>query len=184
MTWAWRDANRAPTLFCKSVPPELSNPLFALRTSNFLIKIFLCDRTLTECSDFSRALTRHRIGHSSGNIPLIQRDLIEVYAPSRLNYPLGGCHCVDPPLSMMPWRTTHFSVSLFRNPRICQRIKCSAIDKVLPSGVGRHCGRLRISPAQGSLFLVQLIATKQILDNLRGEHAAPIAAEPAPVSRM
>jgi hypothetical protein len=35
---------------------------------------------------------------------------------------------------------------------ICQRIKCSAIDKVLPSGVGRHCGRLRISPAQGSLF--------------------------------
>jgi hypothetical protein len=57
-----------------------------------------------------------------------------------------------PPLSMMPWQTTHFSVSLFSNPRICQRIKCSAIDKVLPSGVGRHCGRLRISPAQGSLF--------------------------------
>ena len=70
-------------------PPELSNPLSALRTSNFLIKIFLGDRTLTECSDFSRALTRHRIGHSGGNIPLIQRDLIEVYAPSRLNYPLG-----------------------------------------------------------------------------------------------
>ena len=65
-------------------PPELSNPLSALRTSNLLIKIFLGDRTLTECSDFSRALTRHRIGHSGGNIPLIQRDLIEVYAPSRL----------------------------------------------------------------------------------------------------
>jgi hypothetical protein len=30
-------------------------------------------------------------------------------------------------LSMMPWQTTHFSVSLFRNPRICQRIKCSAM---------------------------------------------------------
>jgi len=37
---------------------------------------------------------------------------------------------------------------------------------------------------QAAQFLVQLIATKQILDNLRGEHAAPIAAEPAPVSRM
>jgi hypothetical protein len=64
-------------------PPELSNPLSALRTSNLLIKIFLGDRTLTECSDFSRALTRH----SSGNIPLIQRDLIEVYAPSRRTTP-------------------------------------------------------------------------------------------------
>jgi hypothetical protein len=77
-------------------PPELSNPLSALRTSNLLIKMFLGHRTLTECSDFSRALTRHRIGHSGGNIPLIQRDLIEVYAPSRLNYPLRGCHRVAP----------------------------------------------------------------------------------------
>jgi hypothetical protein len=24
MTWAWRDANRAPTLFCKSVTPQSS----------------------------------------------------------------------------------------------------------------------------------------------------------------
>ena len=57
-----------------------------------------------------------------------------------------------PPLSMMPWQTTHFSVSLFRNPRICQRIKCSAMRQgpVLRSWTALWA--LRISPAQGSLF--------------------------------
>src|ERR1700730_9181716 len=43
-----------------------------------------------------------------------------------------------PPLSMMPWQTTHFSVSLFRNPANLSANKVLRNEtRSCPSGVGR-----------------------------------------------
>ena len=61
----------------------------------FDVLLKLDHRTLAECSNLSGALTRHRIRHGNRNIPLIQRDLIEVYATSRLTVITRRADAID-----------------------------------------------------------------------------------------
>jgi hypothetical protein len=85
--------------------------LSAAHMINLFIKIFLRFGAIAECSDFPSALARHRIRHRTENVSFVQRDLIEVHAPSRLNYSLRRRHCVlffITPLPTMGWPKAPF----------------------------------------------------------------------------